>query len=276
MKFRFMRIAISLLLILAGEGFALTPLRAQSGTRNQLSQGTEKLATQSGFLGVAVNEMDSDRASRFKLSEERGVIVTHVAQGSPADRAGIIPEDVLLIYNGENILSIQQFVRLVRETPVGRKVKMQIWRNERPVNVVVTIATVPMEAVTPPANFTRFDESPSQYPSTVMEIPTPILVWRNMVLGALLEELDKPMAQFFGVKGGMLVRSIENNSPAARAGLRVGDVIVRIGSDQILTARDLSSYFRSQQRLSETATALIAMRDHREVTLHIITPNYQR
>jgi serine protease Do len=201
------------------------------------------------------------------MNEERGIEVTHVAEGSPADKAGIAPGDVLLSYNGENILSSQQFVRLVQETPVGRKVKLQLWRNEKTQTVTAAIGSAPAKPFGIPANFANFSFPPMRY-SPMMDIPMPILVWRNTVLGAQLEELDKPMAQYFGVKGGMLVRSVDHGSPAAKAGLKVGDVITGIGSNSVQTARDLSSYFRSHLPLDQ-ATTIVATRDHKEVTVTI-------
>ena len=66
----------------------------------------------------------------------------------------------------------------------------------------------------------------------------------------------------------MLVRSVDNGSPAAKAGLKVGDVITRIGSNAVRTARDLSSYYRSQRSVDQ-ATTVVATRDHKEVTIAI-------
>ncbi len=160
------------------------------------SQVRRSLAAQTSFLGVAVTDIDPDRVSRLKLKEERGIEVTHVAEGSPADKAGIEPGDVLLTYNGENILSSQQFVRLVQETPVGRKVKIQLWRDDKTHSVTAAIGSAPAKPFGIPANFANFSIPPMRY-SPMMDIPMPILVWRNMVLGAQLEELDKPMAAVF-------------------------------------------------------------------------------
>ena len=252
--------------IILAEWSVVSPARAQS--QGETFGGTNaKSAAQTSFLGVAVTDIDPDRVSRLKLNEERGIEVTHVAQGSPADKAGIEPGDVLLSYNGENILGSQQFVRMVQETPIGRKVKIQLWRSDKTKSVTAAIGSAPAKPFGIPANFASYPVPSLQY-SPMMDIPTPILVWRNMLLGAQLEELDKPMAQYFGVKGGMLVRSVDGGSPAARAGLKVGDVITGVGSNSVLTARDLSSYFRSQRSL-ERATTILATRDHKELTLTV-------
>jgi serine protease Do len=268
MKFGWVRITFALVIaIILGESSVVPSAQAQTQVGGEISQGGGKPGAQTSFLGVAVTDMDPDRVSRLKLNEERGIEVTHVAQDSPADKAGIAPGDVLLTYNGENILSTQQFVRLVQETPIGRNVKIQLWRNDKTQSVTAAIGSAPAKPFGIPANFANFPLSSLRY-SAMMDIPMPILVWRNTVLGAQLEELDKPMAEYFGVKGGMLVRSVDNGSPAAKAGLKVGDVITRIGSNAVRTARDLSSYYRSQRSVDQ-ATTIVATRDHKEVTIAI-------
>jgi len=268
MRLSWVRTTFALLAaFVAGECLVAPPSHAQAQIPNDSFQGAGKPAAQTSFLGVAVTDIDPDRAGRLRLNEERGIEVTHVAQGSPADKAGILPGDVLFTYNGENILSSQQFVRLVQETPVGRRVKIQLWRDDKTQFVIAAIGSTPAKPFGVPANFANF-AVPSMRYSPMMDIPVPILVWRNTILAAQLEELDKPMAEFFGVKGGMLVRSVDSGSPAAKGGLKVGDVITGIGPNRVLTARDLSSYFRSQRAVDQPTT-IVATRDHKEVTVTV-------
>lgn len=268
MRFGWVRITFALVAaIMLGETSFVSPAGAQTQYPGEVFQRSGKPGAQTSFLGVAVTDMDPDRVSRLKLDEERGIEVTHVAQGSPADKAGIVPGDVLLTYNGENILSTQQFVRLVQETPIGRRVKIELWRNDKTQPVMVAIGSAPAKPFGIPANFANLSLPAMRY-TPMMDIPTPILVWRNTLLGAQLEELDKPMAEYFGVKGGMLVRSVDTGSPAARAGLKVGDVITGIGSNKVLTARDLSSYFRAQRSMDQPTT-IVATRDHKQVSVTV-------
>lgn len=268
MRLNFVRTGFALIAaILLGESSMVSPARAQAQVARPFIQVAGRPGVETSFLGVAVTDIDPDRVSRLKLDEERGIEVTHVAAGSPADKAGIQPGDVLLSYNGENILGSRQFVRLVQETPIGRKVKIQLWRNGKTQSVAAEIGSAPAKPFGIPANFANF-AVPSGHYSPMMDIPMPILVWQNTILGAQLEELDKPMAQYFGVKGGMLVRAVESGSPASKAGLKVGDVITGIGSETVRTARDLSSYFRSE-RSSRQPTTVVATRDHKEVKLTI-------
>jgi serine protease Do len=268
MRVNWVRTAFTLMAaIILGASSAVSPAHAQAQHLRQFSPVAGRPGAETSFLGVAVTDIDPDRVGRLKLDEERGIEVTHVAENSPANKAGIEPGDVLLSYNGENILGSQQFVRLVQETPIGRKVRIQVWRNGKTHAVTAEIGSAPAKPFGIPANFANF-AVPSMHYSPMMDIPMPILVWQNTVLGAQLEELHKPMAQYFGVKGGMLVRAVEDGSPASKAGLKVGDVITGIGSATVRTARDLSSYFRSEPSAGQPTT-VTATREHREVKLTI-------
>src|SRR4051794_3949037 len=197
MRFDWVRTSFALIVaIVLGDASVASFARAQAQFPSDVFQGSGKPSAQISFLGVAVTDINPDRASRLRLNEERGIEVTHVAQGSPADKAGILPGDVLFTYNGENILSSQQFVRLVQETPVGRRVKIQLWRDDKTQFVIAAIGSTPAKPFGVPANFANF-AVPSMRYSPMMDIPVPILVWRNTILAAQLEELDKPMAEFF-------------------------------------------------------------------------------
>src|ERR1700681_1755764 len=80
------------------------------------------------YLGVNLAEIASDRARELKLKEAYGVEITRVEDGSPAEKAGLKSGDVVLEYNGQRVEGMEQFGRLVRETPPAREVKLLISR----------------------------------------------------------------------------------------------------------------------------------------------------
>src|SRR3954464_11196019 len=81
------------------------------------------------YLGIGVKDIDSDAAKKLNLKEVRGVEITQVEENSPAAKAGIKEGDVVLEYNGQPVEGGEQLSRLVRETPIGRQVKVGVWRN---------------------------------------------------------------------------------------------------------------------------------------------------
>src|SRR5512147_1138138 len=82
-----------------------------------------------GYLGVGIQEITGDRAKALKLPSDSGVEITRVAPDSPAEKAGLKSGDVILQINGNKVESLEQSSKLVRETPVGHELKLEIFRN---------------------------------------------------------------------------------------------------------------------------------------------------
>jgi serine protease Do len=217
-------------------------------------------------LGVRLADIDAERAKVLKLGEPRGVEIKIVMEGSPADNAGIRPGDVLLTYNGETILGAQQLSRLVQETPPGRDVKVQYWREGKTQTASVTLGTAQSSSPTPNPLMLGFPAP--NWESPRINIPAPFMVWRNSALGVEFERVDFQLAEYFGVKGGALVRSVQRGSPADRAGLKAGDVIYSVGQHPLLSEHDFSSLLRQP---GETVQVSL-MRDHKRIDLTINVP----
>ncbi len=219
------------------------------------------------FLGIGVSEIDAARAKALNLKEERGVEITRVEEDSPASRAGLKTGDVVLEYGGQAVEGTEQFVRLVRETPVGREVKISISRNGSLQTVVAKTATRktgPQKAWL----FRSGDGSSFEMPEMHLpDIPTGLMGWRSAALGIEGESVSSQLAQYFGVKEGVLVRSVLRGSNAEKAGLKAGDVITKVDSTTVLNARDISGAIRSSG--SKKSVAIVLTRDHREMTINV-------
>jgi serine protease Do len=208
-------------------------------------------------------DIDPDRARTLKLNPERGAEVTAVLEGGPADKAGIQPEDVLLSYNGENILSAQQLTRLAQETPPGRNVKVQYWRNGKMQFTTIAVGAAQNNTSTNP--FAAMPMPSWQMSGT--DFPSPLLVWHNPVIGVEFERVDSQLADYFGVKGGVLVRSVQHGSPADKAGLRAGDVMFSVGQRTLATEHDFSLLLRRGSNVPVSV-----MRDHKHIELTLSVP----
>ena len=244
------------------------PDRTQSrfqALQNQLQMAMQLRSTGS-YLGVRLLDVDAGKANTLKLGEERGVLVTSVEEGSPAENAGIKPNDVLLSYNGEKILGVQQFIRLVGETPVGRKVAVQLWRDGKTLTLNVTIGALRERGE--PSTFITFPPLPPATGFYIPDMPKPLMLSENSVLGIECEPLNQQLANYFGVKGGLLVRSVQKNSAAEKVGLKAGDVITEIGSQSLSNNHDLSSYFRSHHQRG-VSIPLTVTRDHKQLKIDL-------
>lgn len=216
------------------------------------------------YLGIRFTDINAERARILKLGDSRGVEVNAVAEGSPADNGGILPGDVLLTYNGENILGAQQLIRLVQETPADRKIKLQIWREGKEHTTFVLTTSPPASQTDQPDRFQAFSFSTGQgYARPTAIVPKPLLVWREVVLGMEFEELDPQLSEYFGVTGGVLIRAVEKESPAAKSGLKAGDVIIAVSNKPTLSAHDFASCLRKTER----TTSLTLVRNHKKLTV---------
>jgi serine protease Do len=169
-------------------------------------------------------------------------------------------------YNGEPILGAQQLARLVQETPPGRHVKVQYWREGKTLTTTVVISTnAHVDSNSNP--FFRFPSAGWVEPPS-LDLPSPLLVWRNSAVGIEFERVDSQLAEYFGVKGGILVRSVQHGSPAERAGVRAGDVIFSVAQQTLSSEHDFSSLLR--QRGGSVTVSL--MRDHKRMDLSIALP----
>ncbi len=264
-----MRISTFTFLGIAG---AASGLMAQQATTSQSTSppATPKakimLATSGSYLGVNVQEIDSDRAKALKLREEAGVEITSVKADSPAEKAGLKSGDAILQYNGQRVEGMEQFSRLVRETPAGREVKLEIWRNGTPQSLSVKLMAHPsmnmfssnFPAAAAPRAFA--------FAAPMPDLPRSFMSWQSSMLGVEAESLDGQLAQYFGVKEGVLVRSVTTGSAAEKGGLKAGDVIIRVDDSKVSSPADVSNRIRSMQGKQ---VPIVVMRDRKEVTLTV-------
>jgi serine protease Do len=221
------------------------------------------------YLGIGVADITAERVKALKLNEERGVEVTRVEEGSPAEKGGLKTGDVVLEYNGERIEGLEQFMRMVRETPPGREVKLSVTRDGGMQQLVVktgarkSMLTGKVEHF----EFPRLAVPDFRMP----DVPRAYMSWRSTILGIEAESLDAQLAEFFGVKEGVLVRSVIKGSAAEKAGLRAGDVITKVDDKAVSTPREITTSLRSTR--GKNSVVMTAVREKRETTFTVALDN---
>lgn len=219
------------------------------------------------FLGVGVKEIDAERARALKLPDEFGVEITHIEEGSPAEKAGLQKGDVVQQYQGQRVEGTEQFVRFVRETPAGRNVRMEVIRSGTPLQLSATIGKRDKAMAALPPNFSIPDVK-----VMIPDIPKAMMSWRSGYLGIEGEALGtSQLASFFGVKEGVLVRAVTKGSPADKAGIQAGDVITKVGQTPVAAPRDITTAMKSAQSSAAGSTtfSVTIVRDKRESTLPV-------
>ncbi len=219
-------IQATLSLALAASG--LLPHSAALGAPPQASSGAQS------WLGVGIIDLTPDRAEEINLDQLYGVEIAQVADGGPAEDAGLQRGDIITRFRDEMVLDAEHLAQLVRETPGGRSVELEVWRDgrQRDVEVVIEPRT-PVTAVDVAQQFKR------RSPGLGFDFPRAVTVIRNRSIGMEMEAIEDQFAKFFGVTQGVLVRSVEAGSPAAESGLLAGDVIVRVGNSAVQDPADI-------------------------------------
>ena len=214
------------------------------------------------YLGVSLAEIDADRAKELKLKEAYGAEITRVEEGSPAEKAGLKPGDVVLDYNGQRVEGMEQFGRMVRETPPGREVKLMVSRNGAAQTFTATLAA--HRARPFGGNFGGGFEVPE---FRMPDIPQIFTTLRSPMLGVEAESLGSQLAAYFGVKEGVLVRSVLKDTPAEKAGIKAGDVITKVDAMTVTTPNELSNVVREAS--SKKTYPVELMRDRKPSTVTI-------
>src|SRR5262245_37144682 len=210
-------------------------------------------AQQEGWLGLSIADQ-----------KDRGVLVTNVEANSPAEKAGIRSNDIILQFNKQDVAGVLQLTRMVRETPVGRNVEVKVLRDNREQAFQVTTEQAPsgfanFRIKTP--DFTVFNDR------FVRDFPQFQINTSVNQAGVRVDSLTPQLREFFGVKGndGVLVASVDTGSDAERAGLKAGDVILAVDAASISNPNDFSREMRTK---AGTAT-LRVVRDKQERELRL-------
>jgi serine protease Do len=237
---------------------------ALGGTALAGSQATARLSVEggrNGYLGVYVDEVTTQKVTQLNLPGEYGVIVSSVAENSPADKAGLKENDVILEFNSVRVEGAMQFGRLVSETPPGRAVTLKIFRDGKRMDLKATIGS--RETV-----FHGPDLRNLRIPIPEVRIPpVTVTVSGLSALGVSVQSLSKQLGDYFGVTDGhgALITSVRADTPAERAGLRAGDVIVAVDDSEVTGPSSLS---RALSR-KEGDVSLTILRDKQKQTVRV-------
>jgi hypothetical protein len=279
---RFMRPYIQAGVALVGTAILLAPSMAPAqGTHiTQIVEEPNPLLLHSnsqGYLGVLVGDVDSDSASKLKLKEVRGAVVTLIDHDAPAAQVGLRINDVLLEINGQTVESAEAFGRMMREIPPGRKVTMLISRDGATQTLAVQLADRKKldTDIWNKLNDGSDVSSPVQGLGILggglsgdAPLPggfhMPFVGSSTLHVGALVEPLTAQMADYLGIQNGLMVKQVARKSEAAAAGMKAFDVILKVGAENIATVSDWDRSLRTNQGKAVQVTVL---RDKKPTTL---------
>lgn len=204
-----------------GIGFAI-PINM---VKQILPQLKEKGEVTRGWLGVMIQEVTPELAKQFGLEKPHGALVAQVLEESPALKAGMKREDIILEFDGNEINKSSELPRIVGNTPIGRRVDVTVIRNGREKRLKVEVGEMKEERVARAEGFAAEKE-----------------------LGITVQDLTPEIAKHLALseKAGVLVSQVKAGSPAYEAGIKRGDVIREIDRQPI---GDLRAYERQMSEI---------------------------
>jgi serine protease Do len=222
-----------------GVGFAI-PSNAVRELLPQLRTG--KITR--GRIGVGIGTIDRDALDELGLKDRTGALVSTVTEGSAADKAGLEPGDVIVAYNGKPVKASGELVQMVTATKPGTTVPLRILRDRQERTVNITVDELDLDVEAGRTARAGGDRSAEPEPATTRGF--------GMSIDDVTPELARRMR--LDNARGAVITDVEDGSPAGRARLRPGDVIVRVGQVNITTAADAQ---RELGRVPAGGTALM-------------------
>lgn len=215
-----------------GIGFAI-PSNMAKAVMEQLIKHKKVVR---GWLGVSVQALSPEMKKHFGLKEDRGVLINQVFENSPAEKAGLKEEDIILQYNGKDITDPTQLRNIVASTPPGKEVELKIFRDGNVISRKVTIEELPQEVVAARGEYEN--------------------LLKGVVVQNITPEIRKELQLPPRIKGVVVV-DIADDSPA-QGYLQKGDVIMAVNRKKIENTKD---YQNIVSKLKEGDVLLFIYRD---------------
>jgi serine protease Do len=218
-----------------GIGFAI-PINV---ARDLLTQLKSKGKVARGWLGIVIQKITPEIAKTFGFKESEGALVSDVAEGGPAEKAGIKRGDIITSFNGKHIKDNETLPRLVGATEIGKKAKVSIIRDGKPMEVEVVIGELPEGGL-----------KASKKPEVEKD------------LGLVVQDITPEIAKHLNIKDrkGVIVTDVTPGSPAQDADIRSGDIIKEIGRKPIRSIADFKETMGSVN--SKEGVVMLIKRDN--------------
>lgn len=263
----------------ASTAAAVVPVSDTSDTQTvavRRAQAPTAIFAGGARLGVTVRDVEDAEVKSARLPSPAGAVVEDVSDDSAAEAGGIRKGDVIVEFDGERVRSARQFTRLVHETADGRKVSAVVVRDGQRVNLTVE----PRQGGAVFESFRKLEDLGREFkfdvphpapPPTPRASPPSVWNFDDLLgrgsgrLGITVDTLSPQLAEYFGTKEGVLVKSVQDNSPAARFGIKAGDVITSVNGASIDDAAELRRRLQSSKDGQEVTIGIV--RDKKAQTL---------
>ncbi|MDF0594416.1 Do family serine endopeptidase [Psychromarinibacter halotolerans] len=225
-----------------GIGFSM----ASNVVTRVVDQLQEYGETRRGWLGVRIQDVDADMADALGLETASGAMVTDVPEG-PAMEAGIQAGDVITSFDGTEVEDTRQLVRVVGNSPVGKAVRVIVFRDGETQTLMVTLG--------------RREEAEGAVPASIERQADPV---EQEILGITISTLNDELREQLGLDEnmtGLVVTDVDEMSEAYEKGLRAGDLVIEAGQQKVQSVEDLEDQIAEAQDAGRRSLLLLVRRE---------------
>jgi serine protease Do len=200
-----------------GIGFAIP----SNVARNVIDQLIEHGEVRRGWLGVHIQDVTDEIAETLGMKEATGALVANVMEDGPAAASGIQPGDVIMTFNGQKVAEMRRLPKIVADTPVGKEVDVEVWRDGKQVTLQAEVGVLDDDVIAASSD----DGTGSGMKETRVD-----------KLGISVVGLTKEIRQQFELEEatkGVIVTAVDDNGPAAEKAIRPGDLIVEVSQSEV-------------------------------------------
>ena len=259
---------------------------AEKGVQRAFSNSFFNSFDDGSYLGVQAQEVTKENYARFGLREARGVAVEKVVENSPAAQAGLQPNDVIIRFNGEEVTGTRKLARLISEVAPDHQAKLTVLRGggEREITATLGKRELPKPHSAKGAlkdlygypgipEFPDFEKIPlPPTPDALLKPGEPnVFLFPGQAgrqIGVGVSPLTKQLGEYFGVAEGrgLLINSVRENSPASKAGLKAGDIIVEVDGKEVKGNFDFN---RTLNEKKEGDVNLTVVRERNRINVRV-------
>jgi C-terminal processing protease CtpA/Prc len=209
-----------------------------------------------GYLGVYIEKFSKEEQKDLGVSN--GVLITGVIEDGPAEKAGLMEDDVILTFHGKKIDDPDDLINAVRETRPSTEAVLTVLRDGKKMDVTVTVGKY------------RSAISLRFRPKAKGRVMT-LSIGGGGYLGVRLQDMNKDLAGYFGVQddGGALIIEVMEDTPAMEAGLKSGDVITKIDDEPINSPEDAREVLADYEEGDEVEVTLIRHKNQKKVKVEL-------
>jgi len=217
-----------------------------------------KAKSDKAWIGIYMQDVDEDLAEAFNLDQDRGVFIADVVDDSPADYAGMRNRDVIISVDGKEVGDSDDLTDLLKDYEPGDSVTIKALRRNKEREFAIELGEEDDHSLTIIGNngnvWTHFN---NQFFSSYGS---------NGYLGVSGSSMTDQLAEYFGVRYGVLIEEVEEDSPAEHAGLKAGDVITQVDDEQIDSPSDLVEIIGDHEDGDEVVVTVMRDRSEQKFT----------